>query len=94
MTSLMTTMTDVFYAIGDFSQMVFKGMRSLGHGPNIVLWIIIGVLLAYWTRYCSQNKLFTSVFLYNHCLFGKYKNGYSTQFNCQFVYFTSDVLFN
>ncbi len=46
----MTTMTDVFYAIGDFSQMVFKGMRSLGHGPNIVLWIIIGVLLAYWTR--------------------------------------------
>ena len=50
MTSLMTTMTDVFYAIGDFSQMVFKGMRSLGHGPNIVLWVIIGSLLVYWTR--------------------------------------------
>ena len=46
----MTTMTDVFYAIGDFSQMVFKGMRSLGHGPNIVLWVIIGSLLVYWTR--------------------------------------------
>ena len=50
MITLMVTMTDVFYGIGDFSQMVFKGMRSLGHGPNIVLWIIIGVLLAYWTR--------------------------------------------
>ena len=57
MTSLMTTMTDVFYAIGDFSQMVFKGMRSLGHGPNIVLWVIIGGLLVYWTlQIIKQTK--------------------------------------
>lgn len=45
----MITMTDVFYAIGDFSQMVFKGMRVLGHGPNVILWVIIAGLLAYWT---------------------------------------------
>lgn len=57
MTSLMVTMTDVFYAIGDFSQWVFKGMRVLGHGPNIILWIIIAGLLAYWTRQIiKQNK--------------------------------------
>jgi hypothetical protein len=57
MASLMITMTDVFYAIGDFSQKVFKGMRSLGHGPNIVLWIIIGGLLAYWTiQIIKQTK--------------------------------------
>lgn len=45
----MVTMTDVFYAIGDFSQLVFKGMRVLGHGPNVILWVIIALLLAYWT---------------------------------------------
>ena len=49
MSALMITMTDVFYAIGDFSQMVFKGMRVLGHGPNVILWVIIASLLAYWT---------------------------------------------
>lgn len=49
MTSLMVTMTDVFYGIGDFSQMVFRGMKVLGHGPNIVLWSIIIFLLGYWT---------------------------------------------
>lgn len=49
MTSLMVTWTDVFYAIGDFSQWVFAGMRKLGHGPNIVLWVIIFGLLVYQT---------------------------------------------
>ena len=50
-------MTDVFYAIGDFSQWVFKGMRVLGHGPNIVLWTIIAFLLVYQTlQIIKQNK--------------------------------------
>ena len=40
MASLMITMTDVFYGIGDFSKSVFKGMDVLGHGPNIILWSI------------------------------------------------------
>ena len=57
MITLMVTMTDVFYAIGDFSQLVFKGMRVLGHGPNIILWIIIAFLLVYWTlQIIKQNK--------------------------------------
>lgn len=57
MTSLMTTMTDVFYGIGKFSQMVFRGMKVLGHGPNIILWLIIGGLLVYWTfQIIKQTK--------------------------------------
>lgn len=57
MTSLMVTMTDIFYGIGDFSQMVFRGMKVLGHGPNIVLWLIIIFLLGYWTvRMKKYNK--------------------------------------
>jgi hypothetical protein len=57
MTSLMVTMTDVFYAIGDFSQWVFRGMKKLGHAPNVVLWTIILFLLVYWTlQIIKQNK--------------------------------------
>ena len=56
MTSLMLTMTDVFYSIGDFSQWVFKGMRVIGHGPNIVLWSIIVCLLVYWTLKMKKYK--------------------------------------
>ena len=57
MTSLMITMTDVFYAIGDFSYVIFKGMRALGHGPNIILWTIIAFLLVYQTlQIIKQNK--------------------------------------
>lgn len=53
----MITMTDVFYALGDFFQWIFRGMNVLGHGPNIILWVIIGFLLAYWTRQImKQNK--------------------------------------
>jgi hypothetical protein len=57
MTSLMITMTDVFYAIGDFSYLIFKGMRALGHIPNIILWVIIAFLLVYQTlQILKQDK--------------------------------------
>ncbi len=57
MASLMITMTDVFYGIGEFSKSVFKGMDALGHGPNIVLWSIIAFLLVYQVRQIGkQNK--------------------------------------
>ena len=57
MTSLMVTMTDVFYAIGDFSYVIFGGMKKMGHGPNIVLWSIIVFLLGYQVRQMmKQNK--------------------------------------
>ena len=55
--TLMITMTEVFYAIGDFFQWSFKGIRALGHGPNIIIWLIIGFLLAYWTlQIIKQTK--------------------------------------
>ncbi|MBP6756370.1 MAG: hypothetical protein KA210_09485 [Bacteroidia bacterium] len=57
MSALMVTMTDVFYAIGDFSQTVFRGMKVLGFIPSIILWVIIGALLAYWTvQIMKQTK--------------------------------------
>jgi hypothetical protein len=57
MTSLMITMTDVFYAIGDFSYLIFKGMRALGHIPNIILWVIIAFLVVYQTlQILKQDK--------------------------------------
>lgn len=57
MASLMITMTDVFYALGDFSQWVFKGIKVLGHGPNIILWSIITGLLIYQVfRMMKENK--------------------------------------
>ncbi|MES2133831.1 MAG: hypothetical protein V4506_15880 [Bacteroidota bacterium] len=43
-------MTDVFYAIGDFSQWVFRGMKHLGHWPNLFLWVFIFIMLVYQTR--------------------------------------------
>ena len=57
MTSLMVTMTDVFYAIGDFSQWVFRGMKVLGHGPNVILWtIILGLLIWQVFRMKKENR--------------------------------------
>lgn len=57
MITLMVTMTDVFYAIGDFSQMIFRFMKKLGHGPNVILWVIIASLLVYWTlQIIKQTK--------------------------------------
>jgi hypothetical protein len=57
MSALMVTMTDVFYAIGDFSQTIFRGMKVLGFIPSIILWVIIGSLLAYWTvQIMKQTK--------------------------------------
>ncbi len=57
MTSLMITMTDVFYAIGDFSLWVFRGMKHLGHIPNIIMWSIILFLLIYQTlQIIKQTK--------------------------------------
>lgn len=53
---LMITWTDVFEGIGSFSQTIFKGMRALGHGPNIIIWIMIIGVLIYWTMRLSRYK--------------------------------------
>ena len=57
MISLMVTMTDVFYGIGKFSYKIFDLMKKIGHGPNVILWIIIFGLLVYWTvQITKQTK--------------------------------------
>jgi hypothetical protein len=53
---LMITWTDVFEGIGSFSQTIFKGMKALGHGPNIIIWIMIIGVLVYWTMRLSRYK--------------------------------------
>ncbi len=44
----MVTWTDVFEAIGSFFQWMFRGMRVLGQGPNVVIWVMILGILIYW----------------------------------------------
>ena len=56
MTLLMITWTDIFYAIGDFFEWMFKGMRALGHGPNVIFWLLIIGGITYWTLRLSRYK--------------------------------------
>jgi len=56
MKHLMITWTDVFYATGDFFQWIFKGMRVLGHGPNVFISLFIVFLLGYWTMRLVRSK--------------------------------------
>jgi hypothetical protein len=57
MISLMITMTDVFYAIGDFSYKIFAVMKKIGHIPNVILWVFIFCALVYWTlQIVKQTK--------------------------------------
>jgi ribose/xylose/arabinose/galactoside ABC-type transport system permease subunit len=53
---LMITWTDVFYAIGDFFQWIFKGMFILGHIPNVLIWLLIVGILGYWIMRLSRYK--------------------------------------
>jgi len=56
MISLIITWTDIFEGIGVFFEWIFKGMRVLGHGPNVIIWILIVGILAYWTMRLSRYK--------------------------------------
>ncbi|MBL7933055.1 MAG: hypothetical protein JNL60_14195 [Bacteroidia bacterium] len=53
---LLITWTDVFNATGDFFQWIFKGMTVLGHGPNVIFWILIIGGIFYWTMRLSRYK--------------------------------------
>lgn len=53
---LMITWTDVFYAIADFFQWIFKGMKVLGHGPNVIIWLLVIGAIAYWTVRLMRYK--------------------------------------
>jgi hypothetical protein len=60
MNLLMITWTDVFYAIGDFFQWIFKGMKAIGQLPNVIIWILIIGGIIYWTlrltRYHRESQ--------------------------------------
>jgi len=55
MKALMITWTDIFNAIGDFFWWSFKGMRALGHIPNVLIGTLIVALLVYWTLQISKQ---------------------------------------
>jgi hypothetical protein len=56
----MITWTDIFNGIGTFFQWIFKGMKVLGHGPNVIIWLLIIGGIVYWTmrlgRYNRQSQ--------------------------------------
>ncbi len=54
--TLMVTWTDIFEGTGAFFQWCFKGMRALGQGPNVVIWILIIGAIAYWSMRISRYK--------------------------------------
>jgi len=56
MKMLMITWTDVFEGTGTFFQWIFKGMRVLGHGPNVIIWLLIIGVLVYWTMRLSRYR--------------------------------------
>lgn len=56
MISLIITWEDVFNAIAVFFQWIFKGMRVLGHGPNVIIWCLILFVLVYWTMRLNRYK--------------------------------------
>lgn len=53
---LMITWTDVFEATGTFFEWIFKGMRMLGQGPNVIIWVLILGVLGYWTMRLNRYK--------------------------------------
>lgn len=54
--NLSITWTDIFEGIGTFSYWIFKGMRALGQGPNIVISALIIGILVYWTLRVARYR--------------------------------------
>jgi tellurite resistance protein TehA-like permease len=44
----MITWTDIFEGTGNFFQLIFKGMRLLGHGPNVIIAFLVVFSIGYW----------------------------------------------
>jgi len=56
MKMLMITWTDIFEGTGRFFQWIFKGMKVLGHGPNVIIWGLILFILVYWTLRLARYR--------------------------------------
>ena len=54
----MVTWTDIFEGTGKFFYVIFKGMRILGHGPNVFISLFVIGMLSYWTmRLVKYRKI-------------------------------------
>ena len=53
---LLINWTDIFNGIGAFFEWIFKGVRALGHGPNVIIWVMIIGAIFYWTLRLSRYK--------------------------------------
>lgn len=53
---LMITWTDVFEGIGAFCEWIFKGMRMLAHGPNVIFGSLVIIGLFYWIMRLRRYK--------------------------------------
>lgn len=56
MNRLMITWTDIFEGTATFFGWIFKGMRALGQGPNVIIWILIIGGIFYWTMRLNRYK--------------------------------------
>ena len=56
MRALIITWTDVFEATGSFFQWIFKGMRAVGHMPNVLISAFVIFLLAFWCLLLVKYK--------------------------------------
>lgn len=56
MLALMITWTDIFQGIAVFCGWIFKIMKMLGQGPNVIIWILIIGGIGYWTMRLNRYK--------------------------------------
>lgn len=56
MKTLMVTWTDIFEGTASVFQWIFKGMKALGHGPNVIIGGFVIFLLAYWCMRIIRYK--------------------------------------
>lgn len=52
----MITWTDIFEGTGAVFQWIFKGMKSMGQVPNVLISAFIIFLLAYWCMRLVRYK--------------------------------------
>ena len=51
------TWTSIWNGIAAFFEAIFKMIKVLGNGPNIIMWTFIFCCLVYWTlQIRKQNK--------------------------------------
>ncbi|MCC5918518.1 MAG: hypothetical protein JJU02_14445 [Cryomorphaceae bacterium] len=47
---------DIAYGLGDFFTWSFKILPTLGHGPNIIIALVITGYFIYWLKQIKKHK--------------------------------------